>query len=31
VETTPRELDGFVSGAKGVAGGAVRLVSSYAD
>jgi phosphoribosylformylglycinamidine cyclo-ligase len=29
VETTPRDLTGFVAGAKGVDGGAVRLVGSY--
>ena len=29
VETTPRDLDGFVQGAKGVDGGAVRLVGAY--
>lgn len=31
IETTPRDLDGFVAGAKGVAGGAVRLVGSFAE
>lgn len=29
VETVERDLDGFVAGAKGVDGGAVRLVSAY--
>lgn len=31
VSHTPRDLSGFEQGAKGVAGGAVRLVGSYAD
>ncbi len=30
VHTSPRDLDGFEVGAKGVAGGAVRLVGDYA-
>lgn len=31
VSTAPRDLDGFEQGAKGVDGGAVRLVGSYAN
>jgi len=31
VSTAPRNLDGFEQGAKGVDGGAVRLVGAYAD
>ncbi|MCU1437687.1 MAG: phosphoribosylformylglycinamidine cyclo-ligase [Naasia sp.] len=31
VSTAPRELDGFEQGAKGVDGGAVRLVGGFAD
>lgn len=31
VETTARDLDGFEQGAKGVDGGAVRLVGAYAE
>lgn len=31
VSTTPRDLDGFEQGAKGVNGGAVRLVGNYAN
>ncbi len=31
VSTAPRSLDGFVQGAKGVEGGAVRLVGTYRD
>ena len=31
VSTAARALDGFEQGAKGVDGGAVRLIGSYAD
>ncbi|MEO6827931.1 MAG: phosphoribosylformylglycinamidine cyclo-ligase [Microbacteriaceae bacterium] len=31
VSSAPRDVSGFVQGAKGVVGGAVRLVGSYAD
>jgi phosphoribosylformylglycinamidine cyclo-ligase len=31
VSTTPRDITGFEQGAKGVDGGAVRLVGSYRD